>query len=76
MSVPASIDELDTSPLTTRLAKGMARPNRQSSRVRVTKSRDARGAVGCGASRRDSTLTVGAASTSDIAENSDAARIR
>src|SRR5674476_576123 len=43
MSVPALIDELATSSLITKLAKGMTRPNRQSSRVRVTNSRDARG---------------------------------
>src|ERR1035437_1613134 len=48
MSGPVWTDELATSSLTTRLAKGMTRPSRQSSRVRVTNSRAAREAVGCG----------------------------
>jgi hypothetical protein len=42
MSVPAFTVELITSSLITGLAKRMTRPNRQSSRVRATKSREAR----------------------------------
>jgi len=76
MSVPAWIDELATSSLTTRLAKGTTRSNRQLSRVRVTNSREARGAVGCGASRRRSAAKVGVDSTADTAENVDSVTIR
>jgi hypothetical protein len=76
MSVPADTAELATSSLTTRLAKGMTLLNRQSSRVRVTKSLDARGAVGCGARCSHSTASAGVASTSDIAENNEAVTIR
>ena len=42
------------------VAKGMVRPSRQSSRVRVTNSRDARGAVGWGASFCSHSTTRGA----------------
>jgi hypothetical protein len=76
MSVPALIDELATSSLITGLAKGMTQPNRQSSRVRVTNSRDARGAVGCAATCFRSTASGGVVRTSDTAENNDAVRIR
>jgi len=76
MSVPACTDELITSSLTTKVAEEMARPKPQSSRVRVTKFRAARGAVGCGARRSHSTARVGVASTADTAENNDAVAIR
>jgi len=76
MSVPAWIDELVTSSLTTRLAKGTTRSNRQLFRVRVTNSREARGAVGCGASRRHSVAKVGVDSTADTAENVDSVTMR
>jgi hypothetical protein len=76
MSVPAFMDELATSSPTTTLAKGIARPNRQSSRVRATKSRDARGAVGCDVSLSRATARAGATNTSDTAENNDALTMR
>jgi hypothetical protein len=76
MSVPAWIDELDTSSLTTRLAKGMTRLNPRSSKVRVTNSRDARGAVGCGARCSRSTARMGVDNTADNAEKIDSLTIR
>jgi histidine ammonia-lyase len=76
MSVPAFTVELVTSSLITGLAERMARPNRQSSRVRVMKLRDARGAVGCGARWSHFTAGAGVTSTVDTAENKDAVTIR
>jgi uncharacterized membrane-anchored protein len=76
MSVPAWIVELVTSSLTTRKAAGTSRPNPQPSRARATKSRDARGAVGCGVSRRQSTSEMGVANTADTAGTIDSATIR
>ena len=76
MSVPAFLDELATSSLTTRAAQGMADSSPHSPITRVTKSRDARGAVGCGESSNRSTMGVGTASTSEIAENKDGDTIR
>jgi len=76
MSVPAPIDELATSSLTTKLAKGLIASKCQFRRVRVTNSRDARGAVGCAASRSRSTTRLGVASTADTAENMDSVTMR
>ena len=76
MSVPACIVEFVTSSLTTSEAAGMTLPNPQSRRVRETKSRDARGAVGCGASRSNSTTGVGVDSTADSPDSIAAATIR
>src|SRR5665811_1926199 len=58
MAVPALSDELATSRLTTTLAKGVTRSNCQSFRMRVTKLREALGAVGCAASRSRSTTAT------------------
>jgi cytidylate kinase len=49
--------------------------NHQSSRVRATKAREARGAVACGARCSHSTAKAGVASTADTAENKDAVTI-
>jgi hypothetical protein len=76
ISVPADINELATSSPTTKLAEGMARPNFQSSRVRVTKSRAARGAVGCGPIRSSCLAGVGVDSAADSAGSIDAVTIR
>src|SRR5450631_1013814 len=54
----------------------MTRVSCQSSRVRVTKLRAARGAVGCAARCRDWTIKWGVASTELIAQDSDSAMIR
>jgi hypothetical protein len=76
MAVPAFSDELATSRLTATVAEGMTRSSCQSFRMRVTKLREALGAVGCAARCSRSTTRVGVESTADTAAKIDSVTIR